>query len=190
MENSTKLIVWAVFVLLFLCIYYLQKKQTPTLAEYTNLALASGGLVTSIGLLYSLITSETVKQVLDKEVGFDITGFYLGAIAVGWVSLQPIAQLLQPNSLLGIVEHCQINTGTIIYLEVLCTNKRKYRVVVTQDLLNQISVNSRNNSTSSSITNPKDLIGKKISILDVPPIPTGRINELRISLPEQLVIRH
>nr|ADO19082.1 hypothetical protein Nfla_4103 [Nostoc flagelliforme str. Sunitezuoqi] len=173
----------------FFVIYYLQKKQMPTLPECTNLALASGGLVTSIGLLYSLILSEAVKQVLDKEVGFDITGFYLGAIAVGWVSLQPITQLLQPNSLLGTVEDCQVHTGKIIYLQVLCKNKRMYRVVITEDLLNKISVNNRNNPSLSTLTNPDDLIGKKISILDVPSIPTGGIQELRISLLEQLVIR-
>ncbi len=188
MNTSTKLIAWIVFLTLFLIIS-LKNKKLITLSEFTNLALASGGLVTSVGLLYSLTMSEAVKQVLDEEVGFDITGFYLGAIAVGWVSLQPIALLFQPNSFLGTVEDCQINTGQIIYLQLSCKNKRMYRVVVTEDLLNKILINIRNNPNFSTLTSPVDLIGKRISILDVPAVPTGRIHELRISLPEQLVIR-
>lgn len=189
MDNSRKLIVWVVFLGIFLVIYYLQKRQAPTFTESANLALASGGLVTSIALLYSLMMPGIVKRILEKEVGFDVIGFYLGAIAVGWVSLEPIAQLLQPNSFLGIVKDCHVNTDKRFYLELSCKNKRMYRVVITEEILNQTLVNIRNNPNTQTLTNAKGLIGKKITIVDVPPILTGRIHELIVSSPEQLLIR-
>lgn len=190
MNNSLKIIIWLVLAIIFLGIYYLQKRRSPTFIEFANLVLASGGLVTSLGLLYSMIFSESVKQILEKEIGFDITGLFLGAVAVGWVSLQPIAQLLQPNSFVGTVADCYVSTGTIIYLEMLCTNQETYRVVVTEDLIDHISVKNGNIRTSlSALRLPDDLMGKTVSVFDIPSISTGN-NELRITLPKQLLIKY
>ncbi|MEH2299138.1 MAG: hypothetical protein V7K88_08845 [Nostoc sp.] len=195
MSNSTKLIIWGLFNLSFFVLYYLRSKQTPRLKEGMDIALASGGLVTSITLFYQLIFSSSIKQILDQEVGFDITAFYLGAFAVGWISLQPIVQTFQTNTFVGKVNEYDIDTGTRISLKFTCENRKVYKVILTEELLDKKIKNIKNAqnfsqvqvSSSHSIT-PSILIGKRISVLDVAPIQVGQIQELRITQPEQLII--
>ena len=192
MSNSTKLIIWGLLNLSFFVLYYLRSKQTPQLKEGMDIALASGGLVTSITLFYQLIFSSSIKQILDQEVGFDITAFYLGAFAVGWVSLQPIVQTFQTNTFVGKVNEYDIDTGTRISLKLTCENRKVYKVILTEELLDKKIKNIQNLpqvqvSSSHSIT-PSILIGKRISVLDVAPIQVGQIQELRITQPEQLII--
>jgi hypothetical protein len=45
-----------------------------------------------------------------------------------------------------------------------------------------------NGQTSPTLQYPHDLIGRNISILEVAPIQSGKMQELRITQPEQLII--
>ncbi|WP_445631407.1 hypothetical protein [Nostoc sp. DSM 114167] len=188
MSNSTKLIIWGLVNFIFFTLYSFRSKQSLNLTAAINIALASGGLVTSISLFYQLVASQTLKEILEKEVGFDITALYLGVIAAGWVSLQPIAQLFEVNSFAGKVDGYHIDTGTTIYLNLYCNKSRIYRVVLTEEILQAKLKNLPNTQTFPKPQNPQDLIGRNISILEVVPIQSGKVQELRITQPEQLII--
>jgi hypothetical protein len=54
--------------------------------------------------------------------------------------------------------------------------------------LNGVILNFQGRPNALSIQSPNDLIGRRISILDISPIPTGRIQELRVTQPEQIII--
>ena len=160
-----------------------------SLTEVINIALPSGALVISISLLFQLVFSQNLREMLEKEVGFDITVFFVGILAFAWVSLQPIAQLFQPNSFIGQVEDYRINPTSIISLKFRCRNSIIYRVVLTEDILNQTLRSIGQNANLQQLqTNHDYLIGREISILDVSPIIRGRVSELRIDLPEQIII--
>ncbi|WP_375507020.1 hypothetical protein [uncultured Nostoc sp.] len=185
-SNSYKLILWGIISVSFLILYFFRSgRQFPNLVITINMALASGALVTSISLFWQLISSANLRTILEKEVGFDITALYLGVVAAGWVSLQPIAQLFQPSSFIGKVQECEIYSGKILYYRLSCHNNQSYRIVLMEDTFNQLI--SRNGSTSL-IQNPDDLIGKNVTIIDVSPIVIGRNRELRVNEIQQIFI--
>ncbi|MDJ0615828.1 MAG: hypothetical protein QNJ63_03605 [Calothrix sp. MO_192.B10] len=187
MNNSSKLVVWGIVSFIFFILYWQRRKDLPNLSTTINLALASGGLVVSISLFWSLIYSQELINILEKEIGFDIIALYIGVFAAGWVSLQPIVQLLQPSSLEGRIEEYNILENKIFNYNFHCSNKQVYKIVIIEDTINKlISSNTHRNL----ISNPKDLIGKKISITDVVPINNGSKKELRINSIQQISIKN
>ncbi|KYC34771.1 hypothetical protein WA1_49480 [Scytonema hofmannii PCC 7110] len=149
-----------------------------------NIALASGGFVTSISLFWQLVSSANLRTILEKEIGFDITALYLGVLAAGWVSLQPIAQIFQASSFKGIVEDCEVYNGKILHYRLSCNNQI-YQVVVREDVFNQLTLRNR---IRSVIQQPDDLIGRNVIIKDISPISIGRNRELRVNEVQQIVI--
>lgn len=184
MNNTIKVFLWLLVIFIVIIIYFFQKRnkqinQKFNLSEAFNIALASGGLITSISVFYNLANSPQLKELLDKELGFDVIALYLGAIATGWVSLQPIARFFQVRNFTGTVLSIRnTNTENLIYLEVFCKNKKSYQVVLTEDMLTRLI----------GSTSHQNLIGKNITILDVIPIESGTTKELKIARPDQLVI--
>jgi len=186
MSNSLKLFIWGIISLFFLILYYFRSsRQFPNLVTTINMALASGALVTSISLFWQLVASENLRVTLEKEVGFDVTALYLGVLAVALVSLQPIAQLFQPKFFSGEVKACDINTGKIYSYILSCHNQQRYKIVLMEDIFKQLI--SRNGS-ASLINTPNDLIGQKVTIIDVSPIIIGKERELRVNASQQIQI--
>ncbi len=184
-------VLWLALTLAFCILYFIIKKQMFNLKELLNIAFSSGALVISISLFFQLVFSQNLREMLEKEVGFNITVFYVGIFASAWLSLQPIAQLFQPNSFIGRVEDYKISTTSTISLTLRCRNRIRYRVVLAEDILNQrISSIGQNANLQRLQQNHDYLIGREISILDVSPIiiGSGKVSELRVNLPEQLII--
>lgn len=186
MDTSHKLLIWTLATLTFLFLYVQKKKSFPTLTSTINLSLASAGLVISMSLFWSLLSSSKLRQALEPEIGFDIIALYIGIFAAGWVSLQPIVQFLQPDSLEGKIEPCNLSEIRIFYYNLSCANKQVYKVAIVEDIVKKLVLMKNSNIL---INQPEDLVGKKVSIKDVAPINNGKEKELRVTNISQILIK-
>lgn len=73
--------------------YYFRKNKIKRLAlvEFINIAIASATIISSFSLIYRVITSEELLNLLK----FDIYALLLGAIAVIWLSIQQILSIFK-----------------------------------------------------------------------------------------------
>ena len=91
------LIAWICFSLLSILIgsviYYAKtnKVKQLTLAEFINIAIASATVISSLSLMYRVLTSEELLNLLQ----FDIYALLLGGVAVIWLSIQQILSIFK-----------------------------------------------------------------------------------------------
>lgn len=91
------LIAWVSFSLLSILIgsviYYAKtnKVKQLTLAEFINITIASATLISSLSLIYRVLTSEELLNLLQ----FDIYALLLGGVAVIWLSIQQILSIFK-----------------------------------------------------------------------------------------------
>jgi hypothetical protein len=186
--SDPKIYIGILICLIIFGVFYFQKKRPPNFLEVSNVFFSSMGLMSSVGLLYTLTTDPSFNKVLNEKAGFDANAFYFGAFAVGWLSLQGIAQMLRSNFLYGTVTEYTEETDCI-FLKVVNDNQ-VYSVVIIKDFIDHILVKSKGADNKVLSEVGLDSIKNKKIIISEPPSDLAQLQEIIICSPKQIIFNY